>query len=299
MTDRSIIDKIAKLLALAGNNPNEHEAASAAAKAQALMQEHDLAAADIDMTQDARVAGIGRSERIVLAKAGKPGGWKVDLFTTVGQTSDCWVTARRARKGWDATGTMIGAKQDVEVAHYVFDYLVAELERLQQEYGRTRWDELREYARVNGFTTHEAETDFSEQRRHPLKAKNDWIKGAVAAVIETLHERKRERDGQTEQTRALIVNKEAAIKEWWAQEQGYASYADYQASFAKPTASEPDTRTPRQREKDAEKADRRWRRMYERDQRRREKELAELDHEAFEAGRQTGARITVRPGVEG
>ena len=42
MTDKNIISKIEKLLALAGNNPSEAEAQAAMLKAQKLMAEHNL-----------------------------------------------------------------------------------------------------------------------------------------------------------------------------------------------------------------------------------------------------------------
>ena len=42
MTDKNIISKIEKLLALAGNNPSETEAQAAMLKAQKLMAEHNL-----------------------------------------------------------------------------------------------------------------------------------------------------------------------------------------------------------------------------------------------------------------
>ncbi|MCE5361558.1 MAG: DUF2786 domain-containing protein, partial [Acidithiobacillus sp.] len=45
-----IKDKIAKLLALAGNNPNQAEAISALAKARELMAEHGLSERDLGGT---------------------------------------------------------------------------------------------------------------------------------------------------------------------------------------------------------------------------------------------------------
>jgi len=46
--DNNIVDKIKKLLALAGNNPNEQEAQAALLKAQALLAKYNMTQADID-----------------------------------------------------------------------------------------------------------------------------------------------------------------------------------------------------------------------------------------------------------
>lgn len=49
-----VLTKVRKLLALAGNNPNQAEAFAAMAKAQALMAEHAIALGDVE-TQEVRV----------------------------------------------------------------------------------------------------------------------------------------------------------------------------------------------------------------------------------------------------
>ena len=48
-----ILEKVKKLLALAGNNPSQAEAEAAAAKAQALLQEYNLTLKDVDGEEEA------------------------------------------------------------------------------------------------------------------------------------------------------------------------------------------------------------------------------------------------------
>ena len=47
--DKRILDKIKKLMALAGSN-NPHEAANALRKAQLLMQQYQLSEADVELS---------------------------------------------------------------------------------------------------------------------------------------------------------------------------------------------------------------------------------------------------------
>lgn len=295
-----VIEKIRKLLALAGNNPNEHEAAAAAAKAQALMLEHDLASGDVEAKVDPRVSGVDRT-RHTLRQHGKPGNWKIALYETVARTSDCYVWVG------EYSGQMVGRRSDIEMAEYLFAYLVSQLERLQQEFGKERWAELREFARAQGITTHEAETEFKWRGKHPLRAKDSWIKGAVQSVRETLRARKAERDGQVAGAYALVVSKAAAIEDYLAQQNGYKDKADYDAQMkarreawaaAEGTAVAKPL-TPAQQRREEEK----WRRQYERQARteanRRYRESANTDWTAYERGRETGRTIGIREGIRG
>ena len=64
-TDRdSVIERVKKLLALAGSNTNVNEAAAAMARAQKLMLEHKLAAAELVVDGDAQeeIGGINVDE---------------------------------------------------------------------------------------------------------------------------------------------------------------------------------------------------------------------------------------------
>ena len=60
MTRAQILKKIRKLLALSAS-ANEHEAAAALAKAQALMEEHELAERDVELADIETAAGRRRA----------------------------------------------------------------------------------------------------------------------------------------------------------------------------------------------------------------------------------------------
>ncbi len=292
--DEAIIGKIQKLLALAGNNDNEHQAAAAAAKAQALMQEFDLSQADISVKVDKRTAGVGKGESTTLRQAGKPGGWKVALFRAVGETSDCWVRYSEGSKWYDATGYLIGRTRDVEMAHYVFEFLARELTHLQDVYGKSQWAALKEYAKREHMSTHDAERDFSAMGEHPLRMKDSWIKGAVEQVASNLYLAKRERDN-TPGADALVINKGAEINDWWARERGYADYADFKAKTAiVRTDSKPIKPMTAKERAHYEAMARRAQRSADAAARRR---AANLNVTAYYEGARTGRTIGVRPGV--
>lgn len=299
--DKAIMEKIAKLLALAGNNPNEHEAAAAAAKAQAMLLEYDLSAEQVQARHDKRTAGIGEAERIVLRKKGKPGGWKVDLFAAVGETCDCVVYASPVTSWYDSTGYMVGRHQDLELAMYVYSFLTHELERLQDEYGKSRWAELREYARMNDMTTHEAEREFKWRGNHPLRAKDSWIRGAAEQVASTLWQEYRSRN-QYADASALVVDKQQAIRDYQAQKAGYKDEADARAQRkarldARPVVVEKPM-SASQRRRQAAADERYWERRAAAQARADARKWANTDLRAYRDGQKTGRTIGVRPGVK-
>ena len=287
-TDARIIERIQKLLALAAS-PNEHEAASAAAKAQALMLEHDLAMDQVETKVDKRVAGIGQTYHH-LRQRGKPGNWKIALYAAVAKTSDCWVTVG------STSGSMIGRKIDIELAEYLFAYLVATLERLQKEYGDTQWAALREYATYHGISTHTAEMHYSARGNHPLRMKDSWIRGASEAVESSLYQFKRDRD-RAPAANALVVSKTATIRDWWAQQQGYADYADYQRAAKEQAANRPPA--PEPTAKDLAEAEKAWKREERRQRKERERLEARTNWGAYYQGHEDGGKIAIREGVGG
>lgn len=108
--EEKILEKVKKLLALAGNNPSQEEAQAAAAKAQALLAEYNLTLEETgneDETIDFTYfdTGVDRS-------------WKYDLASVVARNFRCkclwW---GRARVGF------YGYKHDTEVASQVFEFL--------------------------------------------------------------------------------------------------------------------------------------------------------------------------------
>jgi hypothetical protein len=119
-----IIKKIRKLLALA-NSSNEHEAALAAAHAQRLLSEHNLAMADIEASH--RPDKADTVETTVSRSLPK---WMRHLSAGVSAAFDCQAVHH------PATGkmTFIGVGADVQIAAYTFAYLDRTVRKLCSDY---------------------------------------------------------------------------------------------------------------------------------------------------------------------
>jgi hypothetical protein len=141
MIDRdAILEKIRKLIALAGNNPDPAEAALAAGNARSLMLEHDLAEADLG-----KIAGDVRSEYVGEKKEWPV--WQSMLFTAVGEHLNCRPLVERA--GWADRLILVGRSSDIQVAQYLFTFLLRQVAGLGNKYKhlhpRMKWASIREY----------------------------------------------------------------------------------------------------------------------------------------------------------
>ena len=114
MENKKIIDKIRKLMALAGNNPEEHEAIAAALKAQKLMAEHGIQLADVEDDSS-------ESPEIIEARYDFTSGghsmskWKWKLASIVAENFRCkiYVIDRKAI-------VFYGLESDAKIAQEVF-----------------------------------------------------------------------------------------------------------------------------------------------------------------------------------
>jgi hypothetical protein len=130
-----LIEKIRKLLALAGSS-NEHEAALAAEKAQAMLAEYNLSLADIDDDKESDDFVIDKE----LENDSFP--WKRQVAVMVAKLYFCtyfftqfkrFVNQRIVRLD---RHNFVGAQHNIAVTKAMFVYLVATVERLAQEGGR-------------------------------------------------------------------------------------------------------------------------------------------------------------------
>lgn len=120
---KKIVERIRKILSLAGNNPSEKEAALAAEKAQELLIRHNLTMADVPLSSAA-------AERVV-EEFGESGRWRAyekSLMTVVAKAHLC--KALIGRKG---IVSFIGRESNAQVARYMFGYLRETIYRLGLE----------------------------------------------------------------------------------------------------------------------------------------------------------------------
>lgn len=212
--DGSILAKIRKLLALAADKTNEHEAAVAAAHAQRLLLEHNISMAVLESTGQEKAESVGnlRQERAV--KSGSGTKWREILAYAVARSGFCelitGLTTGKISYIW------IGRDTDVQTSIYVFEYLERELERLSQEYSVGRWAQAKEEAERQGMKFHAYEAVLRQQNRHPLLARRSWLEGAVEGVTDHLTEEKKKRE-QHNDCKALVVVRGTEVAQYMKQ----------------------------------------------------------------------------------
>jgi len=137
MSREKIIERIRKLLALAGNNPNEAEAALAMEKAQAELALHNLSMSEVEHKE------------------------RADIMTMNGPTTPAHPHLRflgnaiarlyfadyfyiRIRGKWQTQHCFVGSEGNVEVAKLMFEYLSSTIDRLAYQ-GAKRTGEGKAY----------------------------------------------------------------------------------------------------------------------------------------------------------
>lgn len=134
MTREGVKERIAKILELANNNPNEAEAQAAALKAQALLAQYKIDMSEIDDIED-EIEDIVEGEMLV----GKGNVWRYSLMTIIGRNFRCGIFKRGSKKL-----CFLGFETDVDIAISTFEYLFDTGNRLaaqkQREMKREGYD---------------------------------------------------------------------------------------------------------------------------------------------------------------
>jgi hypothetical protein len=181
-----VVERIRKLLALsASSNPNE--AALAAEKALELAQRHNLDLAQID----------GRGSDLYVERVcdvGAASQWRWLLMSAVARANFCRALRRREGGRLLASMFVVGEPHNVAICEFLFGYLAGEIERLAARGWRR--------ARLIYGPHVEARS-----------WKQDFRRGAVAAIDARLRERGQLFAEGSPQAEALVLLKDAALLE--------------------------------------------------------------------------------------
>lgn len=119
----SLINRVKKLLALADNNPNIHEASAAAAKAQELIARHNIQQAFLK----AETGDTGQNEIFteMVHKSGRVASWLVILANAISDANgcSCYYTPGTGIK-------VVGEADDIALVQVIFCWLEGEVTRL-------------------------------------------------------------------------------------------------------------------------------------------------------------------------
>jgi len=163
-----LIEKIQKLFALAGNNPNEQEAQLAAAKAHELLVEHGLSMSEVEGHENGNTEFV---EEIVSIGTKKVPRWEGYLAVTVSERFYCKVIKMNKWKDgdWNYYYTFVGRPNDCRVASYTFEFLRSAAKKCADKY----WKDIK----VSGE---------SWKYKHGKGEKAAYQLGFVVGVKETL-----------------------------------------------------------------------------------------------------------------
>jgi hypothetical protein len=124
--EEKVIERVRKLLALAGSS-NEHEAAAAAAKAQELLLKYNLSTASVEGETPTEEA----VQKVFTDHDNYSMGWRSTLLSAICAATSCKMVQQKsyqhafAKRFW-----IFGKESNVEVAYYLYEYLVKELLRV-------------------------------------------------------------------------------------------------------------------------------------------------------------------------
>lgn len=157
-----IIERVQKLLALAGNNPNEHEAAAAMEKAHALLAEHNLSMSSIEQTKESSKRGeFGTKTNFSEV-------YYRDLWQAVGALYFCdYIWWRPNPKKRETHHFFIGQPHNAAVAVSMAQYLTGVATRSAREAGK-------------------------EAGRKDFRFFNSFMHGCSGRLVSRIYERKRQ-----------------------------------------------------------------------------------------------------------
>ena len=196
--------KISKLLNLAERASNEHEAASAMAKARNLMDKYDLQQVDIIEQDGHRHEMLAADASRAFAACPK---WMSTLAVIVAQFNDCqaifegaevnYKTENRPnarKKNWGKKIVFRGFRRDVELAVDMYARIIGALNGLFAQYLK----------------------DIGHEGRVPMSLNTNFKCGAVSTITRLLRESIIERQKLTVSNgTALIVVKSNAVAEYF------------------------------------------------------------------------------------
>ena len=187
----SITDKIKKLLALS-KSANEHEAASAAAMAAALMVEHHISEVtfdDVSTNDDLGSFCIDRGGHRKVT-------WKGDLLGGAASAFGCnWY--------WHGSNLhIVGHSSDVDAIKYTYQYLVREVNRLAEKSWKAFY--LQEFETARGY-----KTSFRRGASMTIR------KRLMESRRETLNKEKKDADAARASAIVRVENRDQEVKDFF------------------------------------------------------------------------------------
>lgn len=191
--DTMLQNRMERLLALTGST-NEHEAALAMEKLQALLIKHNLDIADLETRGHKTAPGV-KEKSHDLGKAAFR--WKLDLAEYIAEHYFCYPLVDRTTK----TVRFVGRPDNVESLTALYAWVIEQIKTISR-------NERRKYIEETG------------EHIDPLRWQVNFGLGAVSRLSDRLYEIKR-RQAEDNKVHALVLHHKSEISDWLEEELGY------------------------------------------------------------------------------
>lgn len=228
MIKESIISKIQKLAQKAESAKelgNVEEAAAFSAKVNELLTRHNLAMTDIDTEDVDEVTGVKLDDLGLSTKAGK---WTISLLSVIAEHNYCKtiyhqsrvIKGRRIKTDSNASVTIIGRPDNVEVTKYLYSVLKRQFESMcKSEWNAYIRAAKKQLSEATGIPVKDIKkpNQYRGVTKRPVYIKSFMI-GAVHGVNRRLSEQavKAKEEHGSKMTDLMIVNN-ADIKQYMAE----------------------------------------------------------------------------------
>lgn len=294
----TIIRKIQKLLALANNNPNEQEAASATARVQQLLADYNL---ELAMVTEARVAGATtatseaeeKREKTRISRSAQYK-WQRKLWKTIAESNFCfyWVAeVFEGKRGTKSTTSkvrvkrhmVLGRESNVMSVRILGEYLEDTIERMlpfpnSERLSRSA-NSWKEGAVDRLCSRIVAKTEEIKRASEAARSSNN----CTGLVLADVHQREYEANYDAQYGSGAWARKVAREAEWQKQ---YEEERNKEAVIVAPLVETEKERLARikREEAEAEKSRKYWQKKREQWRRQEEKERAKRDEGAYWSG---------------
>jgi len=194
------MEKIKKLLRLSDikRGATPAEAATAAAKAQALLLEHNLVMEDIgDLESHLKEEKVS-DEKVDLQATYQTSRWHATLMYRIARPLFCRAIYLPAKAGKAGRIHLVGKPSNVEVVKYFYEYLHKTIDAMALEY-RQGWKDKMDAAGKKYIPDESS------------RVRIDFCFGAVATVGDRLDEQYKKRTEATQTSTALVLVSDTAV----------------------------------------------------------------------------------------
>jgi Protein of unknown function (DUF2786) len=190
-----IIDRVRKLLELAGNNPNEHEALAAMEMASRLMAQHNIELATVEAEKKRADEPTVEERFPALGNARK---WGRTVWGAVARLNFCQYFYH-AGAGDTDRNFLIGTKANITATKVMIDYLIATIERLSRETPTIPDTERRAFCLGAAMRVAQRLDELMEQRKKGEQKSTVTSTGNNLPALASLYQQHKQKNEQAYQ----------------------------------------------------------------------------------------------------